>query len=166
MSVKQISVFLENRPGCLNEMTQALADAKIDLRGLSLAETSDFGIVRLIVDDVIGTATVLKDAGYVASMTEVLAVEVPNVPGGLNKVLTIINKIGVNIEYMYAILGNKKSETAYMIFRVSDNEMIELNVTGKRYDAKPVETDRAVLIIIGEALDRVELAEYVGEPSV
>ncbi len=122
MSVKQISVFLENRPGCLNEMTQALADAKIDLRGLSLAETSDFGIVRLIVDDVIGTATVLKDAGFVASMTEVLAVEVPNVPGGLNKVLTIINKIGVNIEYMYAILGNKKSETAYMIFRVSDNE--------------------------------------------
>ena len=122
MSVKQISVFLENRPGCLNEMTQALADANIDLRGLSLAETSDFGIVRLIVDDVIGTATVLKDAGFVASMTEVLAVEVPNVPGGLNKVLTVINKIGVNIEYMYAILGNKKSETAYMIFRVSDNE--------------------------------------------
>ena len=86
MSVKQISVFLENRPGCLNEMTQALADANIDLRGLSLAETSDFGIVRLIVDDVIGTATVLKDSGFVASMTDVLAIEVPNVPGGLNKV--------------------------------------------------------------------------------
>ncbi len=122
MSVKQISVFLENRPGCLNEMTQALADANIDLRGLSLAETSDFGIVRLIVDDVLGTATVLKDAGFVASLTDVLAVEVPNVPGGLNKVLTVINSVKINIEYMYAILGNKKSESAYMIFRVNDNE--------------------------------------------
>ena len=122
MSVKQISVFLENRPGCLHEMTKVLADAKIDLRGLSLAETSDFGIVRLIVDDVTGTASTLRDAGFVASMTDVLAVEVPNVPGGLNKVLGIINTTGVNIEYMYAILGNKKSETAYIIFRVNDNE--------------------------------------------
>ena len=121
MSVKQISVFLENRPGCLHEMTQALADSNIDLRGLSLAETSDFGIVRLIVDDVLGTATVLKDTGFVASLTDVLAVEVPNVPGGLNKVLKVLDGAGINVEYMYAILGNKKSETAYMIFRVDDN---------------------------------------------
>ena len=122
MSVKQISVFLENRPGCLHEMTKALAGSNIDLRGLSLAETSDFGIVRLIVDDVLGTVTVLKDAGFVASLTDVLAVEVPNVPGGLNKVLEILNGTGINIEYMYAILGNKKSESAYMIFRVDNNE--------------------------------------------
>lgn len=122
MSVKQISVFLENRAGTLHDMTQALAEAKIDLRGLSLAETSDFGIVRLIVDDVLGTANTLKDAGFVASMTDVLAVEVPNVPGGLNRVLEILDGAGVNIEYMYAILGNKSSQTAYMIFRVDDNE--------------------------------------------
>ena len=121
MSVKQISVFLENRPGCLHEMTKALADAKIDLRGLSLAETSDFGIVRLIVDDVLSTANTLKDAGFVASLTDVLAVEVPNVPGGLNHVLEILDSVGINVEYMYAILGNKKSDTAYMIFRVNDN---------------------------------------------
>ena len=121
MSVKQISVFLENRPGCLHEMTKVLADAKIDLRGLSLAETSDFGIVRLIVDDVTGTASTLRDAGFVASMTDVLAVEVPNVPGGLNRVLEILDSVGINVEYMYAILGNKKSDTAYMIFRVNDN---------------------------------------------
>ena len=119
--MKQISIFLENKPGCLYEMTKALADNNIDLRGLSLAETSDFGIVRLIVDDVLGTATVLKDAGFVSSLTDVLAVEVPNVPGGLNKVLGILNGAEINIEYMYAILGNKKSETAYMIFRVNDN---------------------------------------------
>ena len=122
MSVKQISVFLENRAGTLHEMTKALAAAKIDLRGLSLAETSDFGIVRLIVDDVLGTANTLKDAGFVASMTDVLAVEVPNVPGGLNRVLEILDGAGVNIEYMYAILGNKSSQTAYVIFRVDDNE--------------------------------------------
>ena len=122
MSVKQISVFLENRPGCLHEMTKALADANIDLRGLSLAETSDFGIVRLIVDDVLGTANTLRDAGFVASMSEVLAVEVPNVPGGLNKVLEILDGTGINVEYMYAILGNKSSDTAYMIFRVNDND--------------------------------------------
>ena len=132
MSVKQISVFLENRPGALHDMTKALADANIDLRGLSLAETSDFGIVRLIVDDVLGTANTLKDAGFVASMSDVLAVEVPNVPGGLNKVLEILDGVGVNIEYMYAILGNKSSETAYMIFRVDDNEKsgFALNIAG------------------------------------
>ncbi|MBQ6434826.1 MAG: acetolactate synthase [Synergistaceae bacterium] len=121
MSVKQISVFLENNPGSLHEMTKVLDDAKIDLRGLSLAETSEFGIVRLIVDDVLGTATVLKDAGFVSSLTDVIAVEVPNVPGGLNKVLEILHGEKINIEYMYAILGNKTSETAYMIFRVNDN---------------------------------------------
>lgn len=122
MSVKQISVFLENRPGCLHEMTKALADNNIDMRGLSLAETSDFGIVRLIVDDVYGTANVLKSAGFIASITDVIAVEVPNVPGGLNKVLEILQGVNINVEYMYAILGNKKSESAYMIFRVNDNE--------------------------------------------
>ncbi len=122
MSVKQISVFLENRPGCLFEMTKALADSNIDMRGLSLAETSDFGIVRLIVDDVQGTATVLKDSGFVSSLTDVLAVSVANVPGGLSRVLEVLHNADINVEYMYAILGNKKSENAYMIFRVNDNE--------------------------------------------
>ena len=122
MSVKQISVFLENRPGALVEMTKALANHDIDMRGLSLAETSDFGIVRLIVDDVLGTATVLKDSGFVASLTDVLAVAVANVPGGLSRVLELLHGASINVEYMYAILGNKKSENAYMIFRVNDNE--------------------------------------------
>ena len=130
MSVKQISVFLENRPGCLHEMTKALAEANIDLRGLSLAETSDFGIVRLIVDDVSGTAVTLREAGFVASLTDVLAVEVPNVPGGLNKVLEVLDGAGINVEYMYAILGNKKSDTAYMIFRVNDNAKASSALSG------------------------------------
>lgn len=130
MSVKQISVFLENRPGALVEMTKALAARNIDMRGLSLAETSDFGIVRLIVDDVLDTATVLKDAGFVASLTDVIAVAVANVPGGLSKVLGLLHEAAINIEYMYAILGNKKSENAYMIFRVNDNEKASAVLSG------------------------------------
>ncbi len=122
MSVKQISVFLENKPGCLHEMTKALADSHINMRGLSLAEVIDFGIVRLIVDDVDKAADALNSAGFVAGITDVIAVEVPNVPGGLDKVLEILLGVNINIEYMYAILGNKKSENAYIIFRVNDNE--------------------------------------------
>lgn len=122
MSVKQISVFLENEPGRLLEMTRALAAGHIDMRALSLAETSDFGIARLIVDDVLGTATVLKDAGFVSSMTPVLAVAVPNVPGGLSRVLEVFADAAINVEYMYAVLSGRSSGDAYMIFRVSDDD--------------------------------------------
>ncbi len=125
MSVKQISVFLENRPGCLCEMTKALADGGVDLRGLSLAETSDFGIVRLIVNDVLNTATVLKSAGFVSSLTDVLAVAVSDTPGGLHRVLELLSEADINVEYMYAILSGKNSEIAYMIFRVNDNAKAE-----------------------------------------
>ena len=123
MSIKQISVFLENKPGALYGMTGVLAQHKIDMRALSLAETSDFGIARIIVDNVYAAATVLKDAGYIHNITPVLGVVIPDVPGGLNKVLQVLTDAGVNVEYMYAFLGGgKKGETAYMIFRVADNE--------------------------------------------
>ena len=118
MNIKQISVFLENQPGALNAMTSVLAQNDIDMRALSLAEASDFGIVRLIVDDVYKTTTVLKDAGYVHSLTTVLGVAIPDVPGGLNKLLQILTDAKVNVEYMYAFLGG--SEHAYMIFRVQN----------------------------------------------
>lgn len=118
MSIKQISVFLENQPGALNAMTGVLTEHGIDMRALSLAEASDFGIVRLIVDDVYKTTTVLKDAGYVHSLTAVLGVAIPDVPGGLNKLLQILTEANVNIEYMYAFLG--RAERAYMIFRVQN----------------------------------------------
>ena len=119
MNVKQISVFLENKPGYLFSMTKVLAEHNIDMRAFSLAETSDFGIARLIVDDVLATATVLKDAGFVCSLTPVLAVSVPDVPGGLNQVLELLAADEINVEYMYAFLGGK-SDNAYMIFRVAD----------------------------------------------
>ena len=105
MSVKQVSVFLENRPGALLEMTRVLADSNIDMRAFSLAETSDFGIARIIVDDLYKTTMTLKDAGFIASVSSVLAVAIPDVPGGLSQVLTVLTSIGVNIEYMYAFLG-------------------------------------------------------------
>lgn len=122
MTIKQISVFVENRPGALYAMTGVLAQHKVDLRALSLAETSDFGIARIIVDDVYKATTVLKDAGYVHSVTNVLGVAIPDVPGGLNRVLQVLTDARVNVEYMYAFLGGKDSEHAYMIFRVADSE--------------------------------------------
>lgn len=120
MSIKQISVFLENRPGTLKDMTDALAQDHIDMRALSMAETNDFGIVRVIVDDVYKTTTVLKDAGFVLSVTPVLGVAIPDEPGGLTTVLSTLSAAGINVEYMYAFLGGKSAEHAYMIFRVTD----------------------------------------------
>ena len=119
MSVKQISVFLENRPGALKAMTGVLAENQIDMRAFSLAETSEFGIARIIVDDVYKTTTVLKDAGFVHSITPVIGVALSDTPGGLDSVLQILADAQVNIEYMYAFLGGKEN-TAYMIFRVAD----------------------------------------------
>jgi len=121
MSVKQISVFLENKPGALLAMTRALAEQSVDMRAFSLAETSDFGIARIIVNDVEKTAAVLRDAGFVHNITPVIAVAVSNTPGGLNAALEVLSAEGVNVEYMYAFIGGRK-DSAYMIFRVADDE--------------------------------------------
>ena len=121
MSVKQISAFVENKPGQLAKFTDVLTQHGIDMRALSLAETEDFGIVRIITDDSYKTACVLKDAGYIFSITPVIAVEIPDTPGGLNKVLHLLNDKCINIEYTYAFTARKQN-TAYMIFRVTDNE--------------------------------------------
>lgn len=125
MAIKQISVFLENKPGMLDAMTKVLADAGITLRAMSLAETKDFGIVRMIVDDVFDTATVLKDHDYISTMTSVVAVMIPDVVGGLHRVLTTLTKEQVNLEYMYSTLAGNSSGNAYMILRVEDVEKTE-----------------------------------------
>ena len=119
--IQQISVFVENRPGALQAMTAVLAENGIDMRAFSLAETSDFGIARIIVDDVYKTTTVLRDAEFVHSVTQVLGVALSDTPGGLDKVLRVLADADVNVEYMYAFLGGKKGKDAYMIFRVADN---------------------------------------------
>ncbi len=121
MTVKQISVFLENTPGKLADFTAVLSKNKIDMRALSLAEASDFGIVRIIVDDVYSAATVLRSEGYISAVTEVLAVAIPDEPGSLGHVLRTLGDHGVNVEYMYAFTTRKEG-TAYMIFRVEDNQ--------------------------------------------
>ena len=125
MSMKQISVFVENKPGSLYALTAVLAQGQVDMRALSLAETSDFGIVRMIVNDMYKATTLLKDAGYVHSLTPVVGVVIPDVPGGLNRVLQILTDVKVNVEYMYAFLGGKKVDQAYMIFRVADEKAAE-----------------------------------------
>ena len=125
MSIKQISVFLENKPGTLDKLMAVMAGANIDLRALSLAETKDFGIARMIVDDAFSAVNVLKNNDYIASLTPVLAFAVPDEPGGLSKLLTKFTAAGVNIEYMYAFLDVRRVGQACMIFRVNDTEASE-----------------------------------------
>ena len=133
MSLKQISVFLENRPGTLKDMTAVLTENRIDMRALSLAETKDFGIARLIVDDAYHAVNVLKDAGFVSSLTSVVGVMIPDEVGGLDRVLEILQENHVNVEYMYAFLGGKKINHAYMILRVTDNKAAETALSGNHF---------------------------------
>ena len=131
MSIQQISVFLENKPGRLQQMTQLLDEHNIDLRALSLAETKDFGIARMITDDAYETANVLRDGSYIANFSPVLAFAVPDEPGGLAKLLSAFNDAKVNIEYMYAFLGSRESKHAYMIFRVTHTKDSEAALTAR-----------------------------------
>lgn len=125
MSIRQISVFLENKPGKLSEMTALLAANHIDIRALSLAETNDFGIARMIVDDAYEALNMLRNADFIANISHVLAFAVPNVPGGLNKLLNVFNEAKVNIIYMYSCLGSNDPTKAYMLFRVTDMKTSE-----------------------------------------
>ncbi|MBQ9942191.1 MAG: ACT domain-containing protein [Christensenellaceae bacterium] len=122
MTVKQISVFVENEAGKMAELAEVLYKNDIDMRAMSMAETKDFGILRMIVDDNYKTSCVLKEEGYIFSMTPVLAVEVPDEPGGILKILNVLKEENINLEYMYAFISRKK-EAAYMIFRVEDAEV-------------------------------------------
>ncbi len=116
MNVKQISVFLENRAGRLAEVARTLGEAKINIRALAIAETSDFGILRMIVDRVEDAYWILKDRGFTVSETEVVAVEVPDQPGGLAQVMNILAGANINVEYLYAFF-KKPSDKAILIFR-------------------------------------------------
>jgi hypothetical protein len=116
MKVEQISIFLENKPGALETVTRLLKEANINIRTLSLADTSDFGILRLIVNDVPKTLKVLNDNGLRVSKTTVVAVEVPDRPGGLHSILEVLAKNGINVEYLYAFV-EKSGENAVIIFR-------------------------------------------------
>jgi len=119
MHVEQIAVFLENKSGRLAEITALLAYHAINIRALSVADTADFGILRLIVDDVDKAKKVLKENGFTVGTTTVIAVEVADRSGGLASVLRTIEQEGLNVEYMYAFV-NKSGENAVLIFRFDD----------------------------------------------
>lgn len=116
MQVEQISIFLENKPGSLDGAIKLVAEAGVSIRALSLADTTDFGILRLIVSDVAAAKDALKAGGLTVGRTEVVAVEVPDQPGGLHSILALLNAAGVNVEYMYAFVA-RSAGNAVMIFR-------------------------------------------------
>ena len=119
MNIHQISVFLENRTGQLAEITRLLADKGIDLRAISIAETADYGLARMIVDDSHKASAILLEHGDILSMTPVWAVEVPDRPGGLAEVLAVLAENHVDVEYMYSLFAHQEGK-AYMVMRISD----------------------------------------------
>lgn len=121
MTVNQISVFVENRPGAMNEMVKILQEGNVDLRALSLAETESFGVIRLITDDPDKTLQILNDNEYICRLTPVLAVEMADKPGALGGILSCIGDAGINMEYVYAFLA-KKEGSAFLVLKVADNE--------------------------------------------
>ena len=124
MQIRQISIFLENKPGQLSQICRDLADAGINIATLSLADTSDFGIVRMIVDDHEKAQNVLTDKGHVVNVCKVVAVCVPDRPGGMAEVMVVLDKAGVDIEYSYAFAFHN-GEKAVLVFRFTDNAKAE-----------------------------------------
>ena len=119
--VYQISVFLENRAGQFAEITGILAESKIDLRAISIAETTDYGILRIIVDNAEKATAILMQHGYLMSMIPVLVIAVPDQPGGVAAVLATLAEGNIDIEYMYSLFTHKEGKS-YIVFRVAENE--------------------------------------------
>ncbi len=119
MAINQISVFLENRAGQLAEITRVLGDNAIDMRAISIAETADYGVLRIIVDDADKATSVLLSHGYILSMTPVTVVAVPDQAGGLAPVLEALAEGNLDIEYMYSLFTHREGK-AYMVFRIAD----------------------------------------------
>lgn len=119
MNIHQITVFLENRSGQLAQITKLLADAGVDIRAISIAETADYGLARMIVDDSHKASAILLEHGDILSMTPVWAVEVPDRPAGLAELLAVLAEKNVDLEYMYSLFTHRDG-CAYMVLRVSD----------------------------------------------
>lgn len=130
MSVKQISIFIENKKGALSEVTKFIAQNKINLYALSIADSKDFGILRIITDDPNNARDLLKGEGYTVIATSVLAVELDNAPGSMANILGILSDADVDVEYTYAFISNVKGK-AYMIFRVDNNDKARNALTDK-----------------------------------
>ena len=128
MSVKQISVFIENKKGALASATRYLADNGINIRALSIADTQDFGILRIICDDPKQTESILKEGGFISTVTDVLATEIADKPGSMATILEVLADAQVVVEYTYAFLA--PDGHAYMIFRVDDNAVASAALAG------------------------------------
>jgi len=121
MLIKQISVFVENQPGRLAEITSILKNANVDIRALTIADTTDFGILRLIVDDPETALTALRNAKTTVSITNVIGIRLPDAPGGLSTALEKLHEAGVSVEYCYAFISHSTSN-AHVILRVDDTD--------------------------------------------
>lgn len=119
MTVNQISIFIENKPESLSELTDILAKNKVNMRALMLADTADFGVARIIADDANAVAEILKKNDFIVNVTGVIAIEIPDEAGSLNKILKLLGENGRNVEYMYGFTG-RKTNTACMILRCTD----------------------------------------------
>lgn len=117
--IKQISLFVENKPGRMAKVSKTLSDAGVNIRALTIAEAGDFGVIRMVVDDPEKGYKVLKDNGFTVSTTDVLAVEMKDTPGGLYEIVNALGESGVNVDYAYAFV-TAKAERAMLILRVDD----------------------------------------------
>ena len=121
MNIKQLSIFVENKQGRLAQVTEIISKAGANIRALSIADTTDFGILRLIVDKPDETAALLNESGVTVSVTNVIAIGIEDAPGSFSVPMRILADAGIDVEYMYAFI-TRKSEKAYVILRVADNE--------------------------------------------
>lgn len=122
MPIKQISIFVENKPGRLADITAMLAKRNIDIRALSIADTTDYGILRLIVSHPEAAVVTIREEGLTVSSTNVLGIGIPDVPGGFSKAIRVLANEGISVEYAYAFITPEKGH-AYVILRVADNEI-------------------------------------------
>lgn len=124
MSIKQLTVFVENKQGTMVSITDLLAKNNVNIRALSIAETEDFGILRLIVNDEASAENTLKDNGYLIKVTEVVGVKIGDAPGKLSAALGVLDKSNINVEYLYAFMARTEKH-AYVVLRVEDNAKAE-----------------------------------------
>ncbi len=129
MAIKQLTVFVENKQGALVSITDVLATNNVNIRALSIAETQDFGILRLIVNNEKTAEKTLEDAGYLIKTTDVVGVKIGDAPGKLTTALSVLDKAGINMEYLYAFMARTEKH-AYVVLRVADNDAAEAALEG------------------------------------
>ena len=128
MAIKQLTVFVQNKKGTVVSVTDALSKNNVNLRALSIAETQDFGILRMIVNDEKTAEAVLLDKGYLLKVIDVVGVKISDEPGKLSEALAILDKAGINVEYLYAFMARTEKH-AYVVLRVEDNAVAEAALT-------------------------------------